>query len=80
MDVPAAFDHEYDPARVVFGRGQTRKLDELLADAGADRAIVLTGSSVGSNDDVIGPVREGLGDRFGHHFAGTTARPTRPPS
>ena len=74
MDVPAAFDHEYDPARVVFGRGQTRKLDELLADAGADRAMVLTGSSVGSNDDVIGPVREGLGDRFGHHFAGTTPR------
>jgi alcohol dehydrogenase class IV len=74
MDVPAAFDHEYDPARVVYGRGQTERLADVLADAGAERAIVLTGSSVGTNEDVMDPVRDGLGDRFGHHFAGTTPR------
>jgi alcohol dehydrogenase len=72
MDVPAAFDHQYDPARVVFGRGQTNRLGDLVADAGAARAVVVTGTSVGANDDVMDPVRAGLGDRLATVFAGTT--------
>jgi alcohol dehydrogenase class IV len=74
MDVPATFDHEYDPARVVYGREQTSKLGDLISDAGADRALVVTGTSVGANEDVTGPVRSGLGDRLAHVFAGTTPR------
>ncbi|MFB6107704.1 MAG: iron-containing alcohol dehydrogenase family protein [Haloplanus sp.] len=72
MDVPPEFDHDYAPARIVYGRGTAARLGDVLADAGASRALLVTGSSVGANDDLMDPVRAGLGDGLAGHFDGTT--------
>lgn len=66
------FDFEYDPGAVAFGRGRTDELAAAVAGAGAERALVVAGETTGTTEAVIGPVREGLGDRHADTFAGTT--------
>ena len=68
----SAFDHEYRGCDVLYGRGRIADLGSYLDEAGVGRALVVCGSNVGANDDLMGPVREGLGDRFAGVFDGTT--------
>jgi len=66
------FRFEYDPAVIRFGEGCVADLGDELAAHGLDRALVVSGRTVGTAEDVIGPVRAGLGDRLGAVFAETT--------
>ncbi|NHN60742.1 MULTISPECIES: iron-containing alcohol dehydrogenase family protein [Halorussus] len=72
LPVADAFEHEYRGCDVVYGRGCADRLGEYLADRGLDRALVVCGSNVGANDDLMDPVRAGLGDRLVGVFDGTT--------
>ena len=72
LPVADAFEYEYRGCDIVYGRGCANRLGEYLADRGLDRALVVCGSNVGANDDLMDPVREGLGDRLAGVFDGTT--------
>jgi alcohol dehydrogenase class IV len=67
-----SFEHAYTPADLSVGRGAVDELDEALARHGVERALVVCGSNVGANDDLMGPLRAGLGDRLAGVFDGTT--------
>ncbi|MFC6835543.1 iron-containing alcohol dehydrogenase family protein [Halomarina ordinaria] len=69
---PAPFVFDYDPGAIHFGRDCVAGLGEALADRGAERALVVAGRTVGTTEAVVGPVREGLGDRLAGVFAETT--------
>ena len=67
-----AFDHEHRGCELLFGRGRVADLGDRLAAEGLDRALVVCGSNVGANDDLMDPIREGLGERHAGTFDGTT--------
>jgi alcohol dehydrogenase len=66
------FRFEYAPGVIRYGTGCVAELSDELARQGYERALVLTGTSVGDNDDVMGPIKEGLGDRLAGVFSETT--------
>jgi len=63
---------EYDPGVIRHGAGCVGALDEELAALEYDRALVVTGQTVGETAAVMGPIRDGLGDRLAGLFAETT--------
>ncbi|WP_114576627.1 iron-containing alcohol dehydrogenase family protein [Saliphagus sp. LR7] len=69
---PRAGRFAYDPPAIRFGRGSADDLAEELREQDLGRALVVCGSTVGETEAVIGPVREGLGDRLAGVFAETT--------
>ncbi|MBP1923320.1 alcohol dehydrogenase class IV [Halorubrum alkaliphilum] len=66
------FVFEYDPGELRCGRGRVSDLDAVLDARDCDGALVVTGSNVGANRDVMDPVEAGLGDRPVEVFAETT--------
>ncbi|WP_226021233.1 iron-containing alcohol dehydrogenase family protein [Halomicrobium salinisoli] len=67
-----AFRFEYDPAVLRCGRGAAADLGAELDALGLERALVVTGETVGSTAAVMDPVRDGLGDRLVGLFDETT--------
>jgi alcohol dehydrogenase class IV len=65
---------EFDPAVIRFGEGSVSEFATDLAQNDLERAMVVTGQTVGTTTDVIGPVRNGLDDRLGGVFAETTPK------
>lgn len=68
-----SFRFTYDPATLVYGRDCVA--EELAVDLerlGTERALVISGTTVGTSEGTIGPVREGIGDRLSSVFAETT--------
>ncbi|WP_440989669.1 iron-containing alcohol dehydrogenase family protein [Haloarchaeobius baliensis] len=63
---------EYDAPTLRLGSGAVANLGEELAAAGCERALVVCGATVGETDDVMEPVRAGLGDRLAGEFPRTT--------
>ena len=74
-DIPDSFDYDHCGVDLVYGRGRIDELGESLGERGLERALVVCGSNVGANDDLMDPVREGLGDRLAGVFDGT--RPSK---
>ncbi|MWV65191.1 iron-containing alcohol dehydrogenase [Halorubrum sp. JWXQ-INN 858] len=72
IPIADAFDHDYRGCDILFGRGRAADLGAYLGDHGLDAALVVCGSNVGANDDLMDPIREGLGDRHAGTFAETT--------
>jgi alcohol dehydrogenase class IV len=73
MDLPtASFDFEYVPVSLAYGRGCTADLGATIDDLGGERALVVCGSNVGANRDVMDPVESALGDRLVGVFDETT--------
>ena len=66
------FRFDYDPGAIRYGAGAVAALADDLATLGYDRALVVTGRTVGSTDAVMDPIRDGLGDRLVGVFAETT--------
>ncbi|WP_277542135.1 iron-containing alcohol dehydrogenase family protein [Haloarcula laminariae] len=66
------FRFEYDPATVRYGPNCVAQLEHEVGALGRERALVVTGSTVGETPAVMDPVRAGLGDRLAGVFAGTT--------
>ena len=71
-DSDDGFRFAYEPGTVVYGAGRVADLERELASIGAERALVVTGETVGATDAVMDPVRDGLGDRLAGVFDGTT--------
>ena len=69
---PTAFRFDYRPPTIRFGRGSVAGLADELAELAADRALVVTGQTVGTTPAVMDPVRAGLGDRLAGVVAETT--------
>jgi len=72
MDSIAPFEYDNAAGRITFGRGVATDLGELVAETGAERALVVCGEHVGANRELMDPVESGLGERFAGVFDGTT--------
>lgn len=66
------FRFEFHPGTIRYGPNCVRSLGEELAAVDVDRALVVSGQTVGATDTVIDPVRAGLGDRLVEVMAVTT--------
>lgn len=67
------FRFDYDPPTIRYGRECVADLGTELERRECARALVVCGSSVGATDEVIDPVRRGLGDRLVGVFDETSA-------
>ena len=72
LPIADAFEHEYQGCEILYGRGRAAELGTCLGDRQLDAALVVCGSNVGANDDLMRQIREGLGDRLAGVFDGTT--------
>ncbi|WP_135828566.1 iron-containing alcohol dehydrogenase family protein [Halorussus halobius] len=72
LPIADAFEYDYRGCDLVFGRGCADRLGEYLADRDCDRALVVCGSNVGANRDLMAPIEAGLGERLAGVFDGTT--------
>lgn len=67
-----AFEFDYCGQDIVYGRGQIGTLESYLGEQGLDSALVVCGSNVGANTELMEPLRAGLGDRLAGVFDETT--------
>lgn len=67
-----SYRFDYRPGVLRFGANCVADLGTELAARGVERALVVTGRTVGTTPDVIDPVRAGLGDRLAGVLAETT--------
>lgn len=72
IETPQSFGFEYVPTRIVFGRDSVDQLRKVLNEIGAERAMIVCGSNVGANRDVMDPIEAGLAEKFTHVFDQTT--------
>lgn len=72
LERPEGFEFEYVPTRIVYGRDCVDRLGAVLDGIGADRAMIVCGSNVGANRDVMGPIEDGLGEKLVTVFDETT--------
>ena len=72
IPVADAFEFDYFGTDIVYGRGSVADLKNHLADDGFDRALVVCGRNVGSNEALMSQVRAGLGDALVGVFDETT--------
>ena len=66
------FTFDFRPGAIHYGRGAVDDLGGTLADRGLGRALVVCGSNVGANRDLMDRVEAGLDDRLVGVFDGTT--------
>jgi alcohol dehydrogenase class IV len=64
IETPEPFEFNYSATGIVYGRGCVAGLGEVLDIHGFERAMVVTGSNVGANGEVMGPIEEALDDRL----------------
>jgi len=67
------FRFAYDPGTLLYGERITAELEHELARHDLSRALVVCGETVGATEPVVGPVREGLGERLVGVFDRTSA-------
>jgi alcohol dehydrogenase class IV len=72
IPIADAYEFDYFGTDIVYGRGSVADLETHLADAGLDRALVVCGRNVGSNEALMSQVRSGLGDALVGVFDETT--------
>jgi len=68
------FQFDYFGTDIVYGRGCVQRLGDILAKRGLERVLLVCGTNVGANDDVMGPLHEGLGNFLAGTFAETTPK------
>ena len=72
LPISETFEFSYQKTDLVYGRGSIRRLGERLDEYGLERALVVTGSHVGANPNVMESVSAGLGDCLLSTFDKTT--------
>lgn len=72
LPLPEQFTFDYFGTDIVYGRGRVDALGEQCVQHGFDRALIVCGTNVGANDDLMDPIRDALGDRLAGVFAETT--------
>jgi alcohol dehydrogenase class IV len=75
LSIPS-FTHDFEPGGIHFGRGCIDHIDETLSEQGLNDALVVCGSTVGSNKALIDPVVAGLGRNAAGIFDETTPAKT----
>jgi alcohol dehydrogenase len=66
------FRFHYQPGTIRYGENCVATLGAELDELGAERALVITGQTVGTTTAVMDPVYDGLGDSRADTFAETT--------
>ena len=66
------FEFDYFGSDVVYGRGCVDRLESFLGERGFERALVVCGTNVGANEELMGPIERGLGDALADTFDETT--------
>ncbi len=72
LPITASFEFDYFGSDIVYGRGAVDRLESYLADADLGDAMVVCGTNVGANEQLMDPILEGLGDRLAGVFDETT--------
>jgi len=72
MHANGGFSFDFRPGAIRVGPGCVEDLGAALGRRGRDRALLVAGRTVGTTPAVVGPVREGLGDRLAGEFPETT--------
>jgi len=72
LPIADSFEHDYQGCEIRYGRGRVAELGDALDERELGDALVVCGSNVGANEDLMDPIREGLGDRLAGVFDGTT--------
>lgn len=72
LPIAEAFTFDYYGSDIVYGRGSIDQLGEKIRENGLERAMVVCGTNVGANDDLMDPVRDGLGETLVGVFDETT--------
>lgn len=72
LPVTNSFTHEYQGCELRFGRGCIDDIESVIVNHGLTDALVICGENVGTNDDLMDPIRDGLGECLTNVFAGTT--------
>ncbi len=67
-----SFLYDFAPGPIRFGRGCTEQMGTDFDSWGFERALLITGTNVGANADVMDPITDALGDRLVEVFAETT--------
>ena len=67
---------EYRPPTLHHGPGCVEELGDELARLDRERALIVTGRTVGGVDEVMEPIRKGLGDRLVEEFTEVTPAKT----
>lgn len=70
--VPPSFEYAYGPSTIRYGSGCVSDLADILAREEVERALVVSGRTVGTTSAVIDPVLEGADERIAGVFAETT--------
>ncbi|RLM54099.1 iron-containing alcohol dehydrogenase [Halobellus sp. Atlit-31R] len=70
------FTFDFRPGRIVVGPGCVDRLGEELDRQGRERALLVSGRTVGTTSAVVDPIRQGLGDRLVAAFPETTPAKT----
>lgn len=76
VPVPNPFTFDYFDSRIVYGRSSVELLEGFLEERDLERAMIVTGTNVGANVNVMGPIKEGLGGKLAGVFAETTPAKT----
>lgn len=71
-----SFKYDYFGSEIIYGRGCIEELDEYLAEWSLDEALVVCGSHVSANNEVMEPLRQGLGARLTGVFNETSPAKT----
>lgn len=66
------FKYDYHGCDLIYGRNCVDQLSEYLADHDLDLGMVVCGSNVSDNSDLMGVIKRGLGDRLVGVFDETT--------
>lgn len=72
LPITDSFEFDYFGSDLVYGRGCVGRLKDHLSKRDLDTALVVCGTNVGANEDVMGPVKRGLSDRLAGVFDETT--------
>lgn len=72
LPVSDSFEYEYRGCDLRYGRGRVAELHDYLAERDLERGLIVCGSNVGDNDELMEPVESGLGDRLAGVFDETT--------
>lgn len=72
LPVTGPFEVTYSSSDIVYGRGSIRQLGRDLGNRDLERALVVSGSNVGANEDLMNPLKRSLEDQLIAVFDETT--------
>lgn len=72
LPISDSFEFDYFGSDIVYGRGSVARLETYLAEAGLENALVVCGTNVGANEELMSPITAGIGNRLAGVFDETT--------